>query len=99
MKITLSLLLALFAMTTMAVAPTEATAIQTSDRSAGPAPPEPVPPSGYRGRFGSSAASRNARHLSSELEAPATDEAKGCHNQDSQNPKPTPSAACANQFL
>lgn len=103
MKMTLALPLVLFALTTMAAGPTEATAIQASDRAADPAAgieqAGPAPPSGYRSRFGSSASSRNARHLSSELEEPPTDESDGCPDQDPQHPKPTPSAPCADPFL
>ncbi len=100
MKMTLAMLLALFALTAMAVAPTEAAAIQAPEQAAGIERAEPAPPSSYRSRFGSSAASRNARHLSSELEDPPTDEARGSPDQDRQNPKkPTSSAACVNQFL
>ena len=102
MKMTLALLLALFALTAMAAmadTPTEAGTLQASEPAAGIERAEPAPPSSYRGRFGSSAASRNARHLSSELEDPPTDEARGCPDPDHQHPKSTPSAPCANQFL
>ncbi|MCC7280387.1 MAG: hypothetical protein IT487_19005 [Chromatiaceae bacterium] len=99
MKMTLALLLALFALTAMADTPTEAATLQAPKQAAGIERAEPAPPSSYRGRFGSSAASRNARHLSSELEDPPTDEARGCPDPDHQHPKSTPSAPCANQFL
>ena len=99
MKMTLALPLVLFALTTMAAAPTEATATQAPDQAAGIERAGPAPPSGYRSRFGSSAASRNARHLSSELEDPATDEVEGCPDQDPQDPKSTPSVPRANHFL
>lgn len=65
MKMTLALLLALFALTAMADTPTEAGTLQAPEPAAGIERAEPAPPSSYRGRFGSSAASRNARHLSS----------------------------------
>ncbi len=99
MKTTFALLLALFALTAMAARPTMAATLQAPEPAAGIERAEPAPPSSYRGRFGSSAASRNARHLSSELEDPPTDEAKGCPDPDRQNPKPTLSAPCADQFL
>ncbi len=99
MKMTLALPLVLFALTTMAAAPTEATATQAPDQAAGIERAGPAPPSGYRSRFGSSAASRNARHLSSELEEPPTDESEGCPDQGPQNPKSTPSVPLANHFL
>lgn len=99
MKMTLALPLALFALNAMVVAPTQAAANPAPEQAAGIERAEPAPPSGYRSRFGSSAASRNARHLSSELEDPPTDEARGCPDQDRQHPKSTPTAPCANQFL
>ena len=99
MKMTLALPLVLFALTTMAAAPTEATATQAPDQAAGIARAGPAPPSGYRSRFGSSAASRNARHLSSELEEPPADEAEACPDQDPKHPKSTPSVPRANHFL
>ena len=99
MKTTLALLLALFALTALAARPTMAATPQAPEPAAGIERAEPAPPSSYRGRFGSSAASRNARHLSSELEDTPADEARGCPDPDRQNPKPTPSAPCANQFL
>ena len=99
MKMILALPLVLYALTTMAAAPTEATATQAPDEAAGIERAGPAPPNGYRSRFGSSASSRNARHLSSELEDPPTDESEGCPDQDPQHPKSTPSAPCADPFL
>ncbi len=91
MRMMLALLLAVVTLTAMAVTPVDAADTQFPEQSAGIKPAEQDRPSGYRGRFGSSAASRNAHHVSSELGDGAPDEAaKGCKDKSA-----TPAPACA----
>ena len=89
MRMMFALLLAFFALTAMAIAPVDAANTQFPEQTARSQPVEQDPPSGYRNRFGSSATSRNAHHLASELADPAADEAIGCPDSNA-----TPASGC-----
>ncbi|MFZ1536785.1 MAG: hypothetical protein WAT23_05300 [Chromatiaceae bacterium] len=90
MRMMFALLLAVITLTAMAVTPVDAADTQLSEQAAGIKPAEQDRPSGYRGRFGRSAASRNAHHVSSQLGDGAPDGAtKGCTDKSA-----TPVPAC-----
>lgn len=89
MRMIFALLLAFLALTATATAPVDTANSPLPEQKAGSQPVEQDPPSGYRSRFGSSATSRNAHHLASELADPSADEAIGCPDSNA-----TPTSGC-----